>query len=180
MIKQVMCVVKLIKESSNEPFLGTAGLNIVIDNPESVVEVLSLIVDDDHIHLLTKQSNLHHSQNTEKREVLPKTLKWSIITPEEMGKLLGLIIFMGQVRKESIRNYWSTDPTISTPIFPHTVSRNHFESIWQAWHFRDISQQTQDSGWLFKIGPMCEYFVQKFRSVYSPKQELSLDEATIP
>jgi hypothetical protein len=27
---------------------------------------------------------------------------------------------------------------------------------------------------------MYEYFVQKFRSVYSPKQELSLDEATIP
>jgi len=28
--------------------------------------------------------------------------------------------------------------------------------------------------------PMYEYFVQKFRSVYSPKQELSLDEAMIP
>jgi len=27
---------------------------------------------------------------------------------------------------------------------------------------------------------MYEYFVQKFRSVYSPKQELSLDEAMIP
>jgi len=27
---------------------------------------------------------------------------------------------------------------------------------------------------------MNEYFVQKFRSVYSPKQELSLDEAMIP
>jgi hypothetical protein len=96
-----------------------------------------------------------------------------------MRRFLGLIIFMGRVRKESIRNYWCTDPTVSTPIFPHTLSRNHFESIWQAWHFSDISQQTQDSGWLFKIWPVCEYFVQKFRSVYSPKQELSLDEATI-
>jgi len=28
--------------------------------------------------------------------------------------------------------------------------------------------------------PAYEYFVQKFRSVYSPKQELSLDEARIP
>jgi hypothetical protein len=101
MIKQVTCDVKLIKEPSNEPFLGTAGLNIIIDNPESVVEVVSLMVDDDHIQLLAEQSNLHYSQNTEKREVLPKTLKWSIVTPEEMRKFLGLIIFMGQVRKES-------------------------------------------------------------------------------
>ena len=76
---------------------------------------------------------------------------------------------MGQVRKENIRDYWSTDPTISTPIFPHTI-----ESI------SDNSQQTWDSGCLFKIWPVYVYFVQKFRSLYSPKQELSLDEAMIP
>ena len=179
-MKQVTCGVKLIKEPSNESFLGTAGLNIVIDNPESVVEVVSSVIGDDRMQLLTEWSNLYHSQNTEKYKVTPKTLKWSIITPEEMRKFLGLIILMGQVRKESIRDHWSTDPTISAPIFPHKMSRNRFESIWQAWHFSDISQQMQDSGWLFKIWSMYEYFVQKFRSVYSPKQELSLDEAMIP
>jgi len=87
---------------------------------------------------------------------------------------------MGQVRKDNIRDYWSTDPTISTPISPRTMSRNRFESIWQAWHFSDSSQQTQDSGRLFKIWPVYKYFAQKFRSVYSPKQEVSLDESMIP
>jgi len=43
---------------------------------------------------------------------MPKTLKWLKITSEEMRKFGGLIILMGQVRKE--RGYWSTDPTIST------------------------------------------------------------------
>jgi hypothetical protein len=60
------------------------------------------------------------------------------------------------------------------------MSRNSFELIWQAWHFNDNSQQSKDSGHLFKIFPVCEYVVQKFRSVYSLKQELSLDEAMIP
>jgi len=41
MIKQVTCGVKLIKKPSTKPFLGTTGLNIVIDNPESVVEVVN-------------------------------------------------------------------------------------------------------------------------------------------
>jgi hypothetical protein len=36
MIKQVTCGVKLIKKPSNVPFLGSTGLNIVIDNPEPV------------------------------------------------------------------------------------------------------------------------------------------------
>jgi hypothetical protein len=75
--------------------------------------------------------------------MLPKTLKWSNITPEEIRKFMGLIVLMGQVRKESVRDYWSTDPTISTPIFPQTMSKNCFESIWQAWHFSDNSQQTK-------------------------------------
>jgi len=72
----------------------------------------------------------------------PKTWKWSNITPEEMRKFLGVIILMGQVRKENIQDYWSTDLTNSTPIFPCTMSRNGFESIWQAWHFGDNRQQT--------------------------------------
>jgi hypothetical protein len=111
--------------------------------------------------------------------MLPKTLKWLNITPKEM-KFMGLIVLMGQVRKESVRDYWSTDPTISTPIFLQTLSRNRFESIWQARHFSDNSQQTKDSGCHFKIFPVYEYFGQKFKSVYSPKQELSLYEPMIP
>ena len=141
---------------------------------------MSSITGDEIIQLLTKQSNLYQSQNAEKRKVSPKTLKWSNITPEEIRKFLGLIILMRQVRKENIRDHWSTDPTISTPIFPRTMSRrNRLESIWQARHFSDNRRQTQDSGRLFKIWPVYEYFVQNFRSVYSQKQKLSLDEAMI-
>jgi len=119
MIKQVMCGIKLIKKPSNEPFLGTTNLNIVIDNPESVVEVVSSIIGDDLMLLRTEQSNLYHSQNAEKWKVLPITLKWSTITPVEMIKFLGLVILMGQVRKENVRDYWSTDPTISTHFSSH-------------------------------------------------------------
>jgi len=97
-----------------------------------------------------------------------------------MRKFWGTIILIGQVRKNHIRDYWSTEPTLSTHIFPRTMSRNRFESIWQAWRFSDNNQQTQDSGRLLKIWPVYEYFAQKFRSVYSPKQELSLDESMIP
>jgi hypothetical protein len=38
----------------------------------------------------------------EKWKVLPKTLKWSNITPEEMRKLLGMMILMGQVINDTV------------------------------------------------------------------------------
>jgi len=38
---------------------------MVIDNPEFVVEVMSSIIGDYLIHLLTEQSNLYHSQNAQ-------------------------------------------------------------------------------------------------------------------
>jgi hypothetical protein len=43
---------------SSEHFLETTGLNIVTGNPESIVEVMSSIIGDDLIQLLTEQSNL--------------------------------------------------------------------------------------------------------------------------
>ena len=108
---------KTDKNPSNEPFLGTTDLN-TIDNPESGVEVESSIIGDLML-LLTVQSNLYQSQNAEKWKVSHITLKWSTVTPVEMIKFLGLVILMGQVRKENVRDYWSTDPTISTHFSSH-------------------------------------------------------------
>jgi hypothetical protein len=59
------------------------------------------------------------------------------------------------------------------------MSRNHFKAIWQAWHFSDNSQLKNYSSRLFKIEPVYIYVLQKFRLVYSPGQELSLNEGEI-
>ena len=87
------------KNPSNKPFLGITGLSIVIDNSESVVEVVSSIIGDDCIQLFTEQSNPYRSQNAEKWRILPKTQKCSNITPEEMRKFLGNNNFDGTSQK---------------------------------------------------------------------------------
>jgi hypothetical protein len=55
------------KKPSNETFLGTTGLSI-IDNPESVGEVVCAVIGDNFsIHLLSSSIlatfNIHNSEN---------------------------------------------------------------------------------------------------------------------
>jgi hypothetical protein len=104
-------------------------LNLIINNPESVVEVVSAYIDYSLIQLFTDQSSPCQTRNARQWKVSPKLLKWSDITPEEMKMFLGLIILMVYVRKDNMRDYWSTDPTISIPVFLSTVSGNRFEAI---------------------------------------------------
>jgi hypothetical protein len=59
-----------------------------------------------------------------------------------MKEFLDLIIFMGQVRKDNMKDYWSTSSTISAPVLPQTMSRNHFEAISPASLLSGNSQHT--------------------------------------
>jgi hypothetical protein len=56
-------------------------------------------------------------------------MKWTDVTNAETKKFLGLILLIGQVRKDNVKDCWSSDPAIVTPIFLQTMSRNHFEAI---------------------------------------------------
>jgi hypothetical protein len=47
---------------------------------------------------------------------------------------------MGQVRKDEVKDYWSPDSTITTPIFSQTMSQNHYKAKWQALYFSNNSQ----------------------------------------
>jgi hypothetical protein len=148
---------------SDERFLWSTGLNIITDNLYSIVEMVSAILYSHSLNNLTCTALT--MRNIE--------VDWHYTRRDEKG--LRLIILMGQVRKD-IWDCWSTDLMISTHIFPNTMSRNRFETIWQTSHFGDNSQKTQVFGRFFKIQPVYKYLFQKFRSVYSPEK----DEAMIP
>ena len=126
--------------------------------------------------LFVTETNLYHERQQIDIEE-SNDRKWTDTDAEEMKKFLALLILMGLVKKSEKDEYWSTSPLMCTPIFGRVMPRNRFRQIWRYWHFND-NEKCQDR--LDKIKPITDHFQHKFRAVYKPTKELSLDEAVIP
>ena len=85
----------------------------------------------------------------------------------------------GIVKKPEISQYWSTNAIIKSPYFNEVMSRNRFQAILEFLHFNDNSQYDVNDPHrdkLFKIRPVVEDLVQKFKTVYTPERNVAIDE----
>jgi len=162
-----------------EQFLGQTGVVEMPNNSESVDEVVQLFIENDLFDYMAEETNRYHSQNVDKFKDSAKSVKWKDVSAVEIKQMLGLLLLMGKVRKETRDEYWSTDRTIETPIFAQVMSRDRIHQIWYSWHFSNNETDVNERDRLKKIRPIVSYFSQKFVQVYKPQRELSLEESIV-
>jgi len=92
---------------------------------------------------------------------------------------------MSVLRKSSLRDYWSLRPIIHTPYAASVgMSRDRFLALLTMFHLnnKDAKAARGQPGCdpLFKIRPVFDTLITKFQDVYTPEEQLTIDEAICP
>lgn len=169
------------------PFTGNPGITCDADQLNNAYDYFKLIFTDDIINLICKETNRYAEQVLElkpessgKRKHSPE---WIETNPTEMEKFFGLILLMGHIEKDSIRDYWTTDKFLETPIFRKIMSRDRFLSILKYLHFSNNHEKprrdSENYDRLWKIRQLFEVVNATFKEIYNPTEAIAIDEVII-
>ena len=109
--------------------------------------------------------------------------QWSQVTVPELQAYMGFMILMGIVHMPSIYDYWRKDEIYHYSPIASRISRDRFFELHRYLHFADNSVLAPPGDPMYeklgKIRPVLDRLREVFRSVYSPPQNVSVDEAMI-
>jgi len=103
---------------------------------------------------------------------------WKDTNCNEMYTLLAVCLLMSHVKKNKIKDYWSTSFLLSTPAFGQLMSQNRFLLILRLLHFNDNFKQILGDR-IYKIKPIIETLRKKFKNSFSPDQKMCIDESIV-
>lgn len=152
-----------------------------IGDSECPLSLFEFFFDEDLMRKIVCETNLYneaitkHEESTARKHQKP----WTDTNIKEMYCFFALTMLMAAVKKGRIKDYWSTDHLIATPIFGEVMPRDRFLAIMKALHFNDNENQPVGDR-LFKIRPILLHLNKKFHSCINPYQNLCIDESLMP
>ena len=91
---------------------------------------------------------------------------------------------MGLTRKSNLEKYWSQNPIQQIPFFGKYMSKNAFSLLLGNLHLNDNEKEPRrgspDFDPLWKLRPFVDLCSEKFRTVYTPSENLAFDEGCCP
>lgn len=165
-------------------FAGDPGIKVTISDAEDPLEYFGLFFDENIMKYIIEETNRYANNRIESAILTPssRSLKWKDITKEDMNKFIGLLLLQGIVQKPKETWFWSRRPVITTPFFGKVMSQQQYALIMQYLHFEnnetfDITAHPNPK--LKKIYKLHNMLINNFKNVYSPDQEISIDESLL-
>ena len=92
-----------------------------------------------------------------------------------MKGFVAVILNMGVIQLQNLKDYWSTSITTDLPFFKSVFPRNRFFQIHGTLHVGNINGDLKHD----KIEPLLDHLVPAFRSSYTLSQHVAIDESVI-
>lgn len=109
--------------------------------------------------------------------------KWTDVNIDDMKRFLAMVIAMGMVQHQDIQDYWSKDEMLSTPFFGKTMTKNRFLLILSLFHLNNndnnVARGQDGHDPIFKVRRVYDHLRMKFEEVYSPGENIAIDEGMI-
>ncbi|XP_049527555.1 piggyBac transposable element-derived protein 2-like [Dermacentor silvarum] len=105
---------------------------------------------------------------------------WEEVTPDEMMKFIGLIIYMGLVKVPRLKLYWNVGELYSGLLPRRIMPRRRFIALLAMLHVADLDDVSQLSrGKLRFVWWLMEQVNQVSAKLFQPHRDLSIDERMV-
>ena len=104
---------------------------------------------------------------------------WQEVTPDEIKRLIALLIYFGLVKVGNVDRYWSVK-TLYHGLWARAIlpSRTRYRALMAMLHVVDPATETPGDK-LHKVESFIDYFKSRCLSLYQPRQQLAIDERMV-
>ncbi|XP_067123686.1 piggyBac transposable element-derived protein 4-like, partial [Centruroides vittatus] len=159
------------------PFQGTPGCHFTVNNFFDPLAYFLLFFDLDIMTSIVTETNRFSMQ-----QARASTDTWELVSMEEMFIFLTICIMEGILHKPDEKMNWSRNELFITPSFGKLMTKKRFLSIKKYLHFSNtdtFDPETHPNPKLNKIWPIIEKLHFKFSSLYTPEENITVDESLL-
>ena len=133
------------------------------------IDAFSKYISQDIIELIVDQTNIYGKDRYIQKG--KNATNWKEIGAAEIHAFLGILLIMGFHKLPRIRDQWSTDRNLFTPVVTNVMTRNEFQRIFSNIHLADntkmSSRNISNRNKLYKIHDFLVMLKRNFQKNYS-------------
>lgn len=153
--------------------MGSPEFKVQLEESAGFVEHFQQYLNGEISDLIVDETNPYAIQ-------FPRTLlisKPGEIDGKEPMTFFTRIILQGVIEKPDVKSYWLTREVLSTPAFGDVMGRDcFFMLIMKLLHLTDNEAPVDGHPKLRKQGLVLTRLTEKFQTLYTPEQNVSVDE----
>ena len=147
--------------------------------PETPAKVyFGLFFDDECLEHIVEETNRYAQRERQLNPPPPSAPKWIDVKKKDIESFLGLCLLMGIIRLPHRHDYWRRSKWLLETKFNEVMPRDRFDLIWRYLHLQN-NEDNLGGDRLYKVRWFIDYLRNKFETVYTPGENVTLDESMI-